>query len=125
MQGTDLKELLFSAEGRINRGKWWGVFFGIMLANFAAITVVLIFRMAFGDVGYYASGLAFLLFYVGTLVTWVMVSIKRWHDRGKSGWWVLIALVPVIGGIWVLVECGFLIGDGDTNQYGPDPLSAR
>lgn len=122
MANTDLKELFFSAEGRINRGKYWGAFFGLILVNFVAVTAVLIFRMAFGDVGYYASGVVFLVVYAGTVVSWVMVSIKRWHDRGKSGWWILIALIPVIGAIWVLVECGFLIGEGDTNQYGPDPL---
>lgn len=125
MGGTDMKELLFSAEGRVNRGKFWGVFFGIILANFIAITIVLILRMAFGDFGYYSGGFLFLLFYIATLVSGIMVQIKRWHDRGKSGWWVLIGLVPLIGPLWVLIECGFLIGEGDTNQYGPDPLASR
>jgi uncharacterized membrane protein YhaH (DUF805 family) len=59
------------------------------------------------------------------LVIWpsLAVSIKRWHDRGKSGWWVLIALVPLIGGLWALIETGFLPGTSGTNQYGPDPLA--
>ena len=51
------------------------------------------------------------------------VYTKRWHDRGKSGWWSLIALVPLIGGIWMLVECGFLRGTEGPNQYGNDPLA--
>jgi uncharacterized membrane protein YhaH (DUF805 family) len=37
---------------------------------------------------------------------------------------VLIALVPVIGGLWYLIECGFLKGTTGPNNYGPDPLSA-
>lgn len=52
------------------------------------------------------------------------VSIKRWHDRGKSGWWILIALVPLIGGLWALIETGFLPGTPGTNEYGPDPLAS-
>jgi uncharacterized membrane protein YhaH (DUF805 family) len=47
---------------------------------------------------------------------------KRWHDRGKSGWWTLIGLIPVIGGIWILIELGILRGTNGPNQYGPDPL---
>lgn len=51
------------------------------------------------------------------------LSIKRWHDRDKSGWWVLIAFVPLVGPIWALVETGFLEGTKGPNQYGPDPLA--
>ncbi|MFT6862889.1 MAG: uncharacterized membrane protein YhaH (DUF805 family), partial [Akkermansiaceae bacterium] len=47
---------------------------------------------------------------------------KRWHDRGKSGWMILVNFIPLVGGIWALVECGFLSGTPGPNQYGPDPL---
>jgi uncharacterized membrane protein YhaH (DUF805 family) len=52
----------------------------------------------------------------------IVVSIKRWHDRNKSGWWVLFAFVPVIGSIWVLVETGFLRGTTGANNFGVDPV---
>ena len=39
------------------------------------------------------------------------------------GWWVLIAFVPVIGGLWYLIECGFLPGTVGANNYGADPLT--
>jgi uncharacterized membrane protein YhaH (DUF805 family) len=52
------------------------------------------------------------------------IYVKRWHDRGKSGWWVLIVFVPIIGYLWLLIECGFLAGDDGPNEYGPDPLTA-
>ena len=53
--------------------------------------------------------------------THLAVFVKRWHDRDKSGWWVLINIIPVIGGLWTLIECGFLDGTTGPNKYGPDP----
>lgn len=50
------------------------------------------------------------------------VPAKRWHDRGKSAWWVLIGLVPIIGWVWTLVECGCLPGTPGGNRFGP-PVS--
>ena len=52
------------------------------------------------------------------------VTTKRWHDRGKSGWWSLIGFVPIIGGLWMLIECGFLGGSDGDNYYGADPAYA-
>jgi uncharacterized membrane protein YhaH (DUF805 family) len=49
----------------------------------------------------------------------VNIGIKRFHDRDKSGWWVLIAFVPIIGWIWYLIECGFLPGTDGPNRYDP------
>ena len=59
------------------------------------------------------------------LVLWPSLAIytKRWHDRDKSGWWSLIMLVPLIGSIWMLVECGFLRGTEGPNRFGDDPLA--
>jgi uncharacterized membrane protein YhaH (DUF805 family) len=53
-----------------------------------------------------------------------MLGIKRFHDRDKSGWWLLISLVPLIGPLWLLVELGFLQGSEGANRFGPDPLAA-
>jgi uncharacterized membrane protein YhaH (DUF805 family) len=46
------------------------------------------------------------------------LTTKRWHDRGKSGWWSLIAFVPLIGGLWMFVELGFLGPNQYVNEYG-------
>ena len=46
------------------------------------------------------------------------IATKRWHDRGKSGWWSLIAFVPIIGALWMLIELGFLGGNDGVNDYG-------
>ena len=48
------------------------------------------------------------------------VSVRRLHDVGKSGWWLLLVLIPVIGAIILLVwECKD--SDPGDNQYGPNP----
>ena len=53
-------------------------------------------------------------------IVWPMLAIyaKRWHDRDKSGWWTLITLIPLVGPIWALVECGFLPGTVGQNRFG-------
>ena len=52
------------------------------------------------------------------------VLVRRLHDVGKSGWFMLISLVPIIGGIWLLV---LVCTDGDSseNAYGPSPKSVE
>lgn len=59
----------------------------------------------------------------GLLATWISLatSVQRAHDRGKSGWWVLITLIPIVGAIWWLVDLGILEGQDGPNKYGPDP----
>jgi hypothetical protein len=47
-----------------------------------------------------------------------IVSIKRLHDRNKSGWLVLFSLIPIIGNIWYIVELGMLRGYQEENRFG-------
>ncbi len=56
-------------------------------------------------------------------LAWIKLAVlvKRWHDRNKSGFWVLIVLIPVIGPIWQMIECFFLPGTDGPNKYGPSP----
>ena len=49
------------------------------------------------------------------------VSVKRLHDRGQSGWWVLLSFLPVIGNVWTLVNLGILRGTTGDNRYGAEP----
>ena len=70
------------------------------------------------------SGIMLPLGIITLLTLWPSLAIyaKRWHDRNKSGWWSLILFVPIIGGIWMLVELGFLRGTEGANRFGPDPI---
>ncbi len=60
-----------------------------------------------------------LFYMLAILLPGLAVTVRRLHDTGKSGWWLLIGLVPLIG-IVILV---FMVQDGQAgdNQYGPNP----
>jgi uncharacterized membrane protein YhaH (DUF805 family) len=113
----DFKQFYLSPEGRVNRQQWW---LRLMLPYFVIMIALIYVDLLTGN--YYPSvsmGLLSGIFALLTLVPAVMVHIKRFHDRDKSGWWVLIGLVPILGGLWLLVELGFLAGTPGPNQYGP------
>jgi uncharacterized membrane protein YhaH (DUF805 family) len=116
MENIDWKELLFSFDGRINRGKFW-----LGIAVLYAIPWVAFMLAAMAN----SSLLWWLASVVVLILIWpgLAISIKRWHDRGKSGWWILISFIPLIGPLWALIETGFLPGTPGTNRYGPDPLA--
>ena len=59
--------------------------------------------VAFGEDSPEAN-FAVLALYVPFIWISLAVSVKRWHDRDKSGWWILIGLVPLIGSIWQFIE---------------------
>ncbi len=108
----DIKQILFSFEGRASRGHYW--LYGVGLAVAVGI-VGGILTALLDEIGAFIS----LALYLPLIWVGLAVTVKRWHDRGKSGWWVFISLVPMIGGLWHLIECGFLEGDAGPNQYGP------
>jgi chromate transport protein ChrA len=60
---------------------------------------------------------------VNLLLLWpaVAVSAKRWQDRNRSPWWVLVALVPVVGWLWALLDNGFVRGTPGINRFGAPP----
>jgi uncharacterized membrane protein YhaH (DUF805 family) len=62
---------------------------------------------------------------VNLLLLWpaIAVSAKRWQDRNRSPWWVLVALVPVVGWLWALLDNGFVRGTSGINRYGAPPSS--
>ena len=122
--------LLFSFQGRVNRAKWWLV--NILVTVVYYVVVLLLFGSALmsPDPSTVLQSVGMLggivMFVLSVAVIWISLAVaaKRWHDRGKSAWWILIILVPAIGSLWYLIECGFLKGTAGTNKYGADPLAA-
>lgn len=68
------------------------------------------------------NGVGFLtsIYSLAILIPSISVGVRRLHDTGKSGWWILLNLVPFIG--W-LVLIAFYVTDSDagSNKYGPNP----
>ena len=120
-----MADLLFGFQGRANRAKWWLVALGIFVVEVIVFAAILGGAAMSGDpeqiaaaIGPIAGVVIFVFVVIATWIT-IAVAVKRYHDRNKSGWWVLIVFVPVIGGLWYLIECGFLRGTPGPNTYGP------
>lgn len=96
----------FSFKGRLSRKEFW-----------------LYYVIPFVLVGYLLSQIGNEYFVIDALLVlsiWpsLAVQVKRWHDINKSGWWVLILLVPIIGGLIALIANGFFPGTKGENEYG-------
>jgi uncharacterized membrane protein YhaH (DUF805 family) len=117
--------LFTSMEGRISRKTFWiGVVVLIIISVIAEILDGLLHipRILSSDtsagIGVISGIVSLILIYPG-----IALSGKRWHDRNKSAWWILIGIVPFIGWLWSLIETGFLRGTAGANRFGPDPLA--
>ena len=105
--------------GRARRSEYWyfvlfNAIFGISWAIMAG------FFGALGGANHLTIEILAELFTLVTLLPAIAVAVRRLHDTGRSGWWCLLQLVPVVGTIVVLV---FLVEDGQPgeNLYGPNP----
>ena len=106
--------------GRARRKEYW------MFALFNLIFLILAV-IADNLVGTTISGLPYGLFYFvyafAILIPGLAVAVRRLHDVGKSGWFMFILLIPLIGAIWLLV---LVCTDGNPgkNVYGLNPKEA-
>ena len=82
-------------EGRARRKEYWmfTLFHGI-----AAVILVVIDLLLFGDPAFFYG-----VYILGTLIPAFAVSVRRLHDIGKSGWWILISFIPIIGGLIIFI----------------------
>ena len=112
----------FSFSGRINRTTYW--FLGVAQLTAVYICIPLLLAIILPHLSpsldSYVIGVALALM---AMSLWIVlaVSVKRWHDRNRPAWWLLVLAIPLAGLLWTLVEGGFLAGrpiDG-TNRYGP------
>lgn len=96
-------------DGRARRTEYWM----FTLFNFIAAVIL----AAIG--GIIHTQALYGLYVLGVFLPSIAVSIRRLHDTGRSGWWLLIGIVPLAG----LVLLYFMILDSqpDSNEYGPYP----
>ena len=107
-------QMYFSLEGRITRADYW--FSGVFALLVLGLVLTALLRIG-GLSTEKAEGV------VNVLLAWpaIAVSAKRWHDRDRSGWWVLVNILPVVGWLWGLVDNGFMRGSLQSNRYGEPP----
>lgn len=109
-----LVQMYFGLQGRITRADYW--FAGVFVLLVLGLVATALLRIA-GLSPEKAEGV------VNLLVAWpaIAVSAKRWHDRDRSGWWVLVNMLPVVGWLWGLIDNGFMRGSPLRNRYGEPP----
>jgi uncharacterized membrane protein YhaH (DUF805 family) len=111
----DVMTVLFSFEGRVPRRVYWGYSLGVVLVYFVvAFVLALVLPEEVAQI-------VLVLSYIPLLWSSFAVQVKRWHDRGYSGWMVLIGFIPIVGPLWSFVELGCLRGEEGPNAYGADP----
>jgi len=104
-------------EGRARRKEYWMFALFNIIFLIAAAVLDNLLGTAIDGVGY---GLLYFLYALAVFLPGLAVGVRRLHDIGKSGWMLLIALIPIIGGIWLLV---LLVTDSvfGENEYGQNP----
>ena len=103
--------------GRSRRKEYWM----FVLLNIAVWVVASIIDGILGMSSmFYVYGPVTVLAFLALLIPGIAVSIRRLHDTGRSGWWLLLAFVPIVGGLILLV---FMVIEGQRgpNEYGADP----
>jgi uncharacterized membrane protein YhaH (DUF805 family) len=106
--------------GRARRKEFWM----FVLFNFiAAVLAGILDNILHTTYSNQSTGIISTLYSLAVLLPGLGVAIRRMHDIGKSGWWILVSLIPVAGIIWYIVLAATEGQHGD-NQYGADPKAA-
>ena len=108
-----VKDNYANFNGRARRKEYWMFILFNML-------IYLTLQIVVGMISPEATLVAVGLYALAVLVPSIAVAVRRLHDTGKSGWWYFIALIPLIGQIWLLV---LFVTDGNkgANEFGEDP----
>ena len=117
-----LKALKKYAEfsGRATRQEYWiFVLFNLVFSSAATWLDRLLGVTYAGDYGFINSLYTLVLFIPGLAVT-----VRRLHDTSKSGWFLLLFFIPLIGWIWIIIVLA-TAGDKGSNKYGADPQESN
>ena len=105
--------------GRARRREYWT----FVLVNCLIAMLLLILGLAFGEDSP-ASNIMVTIFYLIMLVPNLSVSVRRLHDIGKSGWYMFLSLIPLIGGL-ILLIWSLMDSEPGENQYGKNPKEGQ
>jgi uncharacterized membrane protein YhaH (DUF805 family) len=111
---TDVIKQYAVFDGRASRPEYWWFF---LINTVISVLLDVVIPGSTGQVLGAIYALAVLLPSIG-------VGIRRLHDTNRTGWWLLVSLVPLVGWIWIIVLLA-LAGDEGPNRYGPPPGTLR
>ncbi|MFA5504499.1 MAG: DUF805 domain-containing protein [Vulcanimicrobiota bacterium] len=115
-----LKQHYADFNGRARRQEYWMFFLFNLI-----ISVVLGFSggMLVGMTGVETFGLLPMLYSLAVIIPGIALTVRRLHDTGKSGWFMLVSFIPLIGPLIMLY---FMVVDSQpgNNEYGPNPKGA-
>ena len=97
--------------GRSRRKEYW------LFTLFYYIAIVV---LSFIDGVIGTPGVITTLFVLITILPYIALGVRRLHDTERTGWWILISLIPVIGAIWFIVLCCLDSNPGE-NRFGKNP----
>ena len=107
--------------GRARRKEYWMFVLVNFIISLATVGIDNALGLSFNYTGNVSgSGVFNLLYNLLILIPSLAVAVRRLHDVGKSGWMLLIGLIPLVGAIWLLI---LLLRDSEAgeNKYGPNP----
>jgi uncharacterized membrane protein YhaH (DUF805 family) len=103
--------------GRARRREYW---------SFYLVNLLIALVLAIVDLGtgfFYeptGQGLFSTLYFLGVVMPATAVSVRRLHDTGRTGWWLLLFIIPLLGALAIVVFM-LLNSDPGDNVYGPNP----
>ena len=116
--GALKKYAVFS--GRARRMEYW---YFVLFNVIVAFVLAMIDALLGTTTGVSSFGLLSGLYSLAVLIPTLAVLVRRLHDIDRTGWWILINLIPLVGTI-VLLVFALTPGTPGSNQYGPDPKQA-
>ena len=99
--------------GRSGRSEYWFWYLFTTLGSFGFIVLDLVIKTGGGLVAVFA---------LVAVIPSLAVAVRRLHDIDRSGWWLLIGFIPLIGSI-ILIIWFVTVGHPDLNRYGRNPLT--
>lgn len=107
--------------GRARRKEYWMF---VLFNAIIAFVLGLIDGLLGWEISYINMGILGLIYSLGVFLPSLAVSVRRLHDIGKSGWYILIGLIPLVGAIilivWLCKE-----GESTSNDWGENPKAAE
>lgn len=104
-------------QGRARRKEYW---YFILFYILIYIGLSIIEGMFGGSGSSGQGGILTAVFTLGMLIPSLSVGVRRLHDTNRSGWWVLISLIPIVG-VFILIYFTVQDGQSGTNRFGPNP----